>query len=223
MVNTNRNYKENRKIVSNLLNWYSGDIHDCLDELGIWGVLRDFKLFGKLPVEDKLCGPAVTVRFVPTKEKIMSHLYHQAIDEMPCGSIMVVDTKEANGSCTGELMCAGIKRSGGIGAVVNGTIRDINEIEQLDFPIYAKGVFPVSAIGRMKDVDYNIKLEIDKVIIKPGDFIFLDKDGVVVIPKEVSSTIVEMANNLGRLERTYKERIANGEKLSDIFSREKES
>ena len=206
------------EVIKRLSRWYSGDIHDCLDKLGIWGAIEGLNLFGNLPADKKICGPVTTVQFVANRAKIVSRKYHRAIDEVPNGGIIVIDTDGAKGSCTGELMCTGAKCHGAIGAVVNGTIRDLQEIEALgDYPVYAKNVLPVTAVGRMEDVAYNVDIEIGGIRIQPGDVIFADSDGVVVIPQDAAEKVADMADELGKMERDFKSQILSGKPLLEVF------
>jgi len=208
-----------RKVIERLNKWYSGDIHDCLDKLGIWGALEGFNLYGCLPPSGKICGPATTVQFVPNRAKITSRRYHSAIDEIPNGGVMVIDTAGANGSCTGELMCTGTKAHGGIATIVNGTIRDLQEIRALgDYPVYARGVLPVTAVGRMEDVAANVDINICGIRIQPGDIIFADLDGVVIIPQYAAEIVADMADELGKLERNFKQEILDGKPLLEVFA-----
>jgi 4-hydroxy-4-methyl-2-oxoglutarate aldolase len=206
------------EVIKRLAQWYSGDIHDCLDQLGIWGAIDGLNLYGCLPESGKICGPATTVQFIPNRAKVVSRRYHKAIDEVPHGGILIVDTAGARGSCTGELMCTGAMVHGAMGTIVNGTIRDLAEINKLNYPVYAKGVLPVTAVGRMEDVAYNVDIEFAEVRIQPGDIIFADLDGVVVIPQSAAPIVANMADALGKLERNYKAEILDGRPLLDVFA-----
>lgn len=207
----------NKDVIQRLNRWYSGDIHDCLDKLGIWGAIEGLHLYGKLPPSGKFCGPAITVQFIPNRAKITSRRYHKAIDDS-AGSVLVIDTANAVGSCTGELMCTGAKVHGALGTIVNGTIRDLQEIQQIEYPVFAKGVLPVTAVGRMEDIATQVDIEIGGIRIQPGDIIFADLDGIVVIPQEAAPVVVDMADALGKLERNFKEEILNGKPLFDVFA-----
>jgi 4-hydroxy-4-methyl-2-oxoglutarate aldolase len=206
------------EVIERLSHWYSGDIHDCLDQLGIWGAIDGLNLYGCLPETGKICGPATTVQFVPNRAKIVSRRYHKAIDEVPHGGILMIDTAGARGSCSGELMCTGAKVRGARGTIVNGTIRDLSEINNLNYPVYAKGVLPVTAVGRMEDVAYNVDIEITGIRIQPGDIIFADLDGVVVIPQSAAPVVADMADALGKLERNFKAEILEGRPLLEVFA-----
>jgi regulator of RNase E activity RraA len=206
------------EIVRQLSRWYSGDIHDCLDRLGIWGAVEGLTRYGNLPASGRICGPATTVQFVPRKAKITSRRYHAAIDQVPKGGVIVIDTAGARGSCTGELMCTGAKTHGAVSTIVNGTIRDLSEIEALgDYPVYATGVLPVTAVGRMEDVAVNVDIDFRGIRVQPGDIIFADRDGVVIVPRDAAPTVAQMADELGKLERDFKRQILDGVPLVEVF------
>jgi len=197
---------------------YTGAVHDCLDKLGIWGCIEGLQLFGHLPASGKICGPATTVQFIPSVKKVVSSNYHRAIDQVGKGGILLIDVAGAKGSSTGELMCAGTKAHGAIATIVNGTIRDISEIEDLgDYPVYARGLLPVSAVGRMEDVAYNVDIEINGIRIRPGDIIFGDRDGVVVVPQQAVPLVAKLANELDKKERGLKKEILKEKSMYEIF------
>jgi 4-hydroxy-4-methyl-2-oxoglutarate aldolase len=205
-------------LVERLSRWYSGDIHDCLDRLGIWGAVEGLNLYGSLPESGKICGPATTVQFVPRTAKITSRRYHGAIDTVAKGGVIVIDTAGARGSCTGELMCTGAKAHGAVSTIVNGTIRDLSEIEALDdYPVFATGVLPVTAVGRMEDIATGVDLDFRGIRVQPGDIVFADRDGVVFIPRDAAATVAEMADELGKLERNFKRQILDGVPLTEVF------
>jgi 4-hydroxy-4-methyl-2-oxoglutarate aldolase len=140
------------------------------------------------------------------------------MDEAGKGGILVVDTAGAKGSCTGELMCTGARAQGAICTIVNGTIRDLPEIEKLgDYPVYARGVMPVFAIGRMEDVSYNTEIMIGGIRIQPDDVIIGDRDGVVVVPRQAVPMVAKLAEELARAERGFKKEILEGKPLCQIF------
>lgn len=208
----------NRDIIERLSMSYSGDIHDCLDKLGVWGALEGFSFYGKFSEQERFCGPAITVQFVPSSARVISRRYHKAVDES-AGSVLVIDTQGAVGSCTGELMCAGAKMHGAVGSIVNGTIRDSSRLLELNYPVFAKGVLPVGAIGRMEDVATQVGIQIGNTRVQPGDIIFGDRDGVIVIPQNLAHLVAQMADALGKLENNFRAEIMAGKPLFDVFSK----
>ena len=204
--------------IERLSRWYSGDIHDVLDGRGPYGYLKGITQFGVLKPGQVVCGPVSTVRYEPsTRTGQPQDIYHGAIDAVVKGGILLVDSSCAEGSGTGELMSSGAKAKGAAATVVNGTVRDLAEVRKLDYPLWAKGMSPVGVSGRMEPAHYQVELDIDGVRVRPGDVIFADVTGVVVIPAELVGVIADAADANGEAEARCRERILAGEKLRDIW------
>jgi 4-hydroxy-4-methyl-2-oxoglutarate aldolase len=204
--------------IKRLSQWYSGDIHDVLDGRGPYGFLKGISLFGVLAPGQVVCGPVSTVRYEPSSRTGQPQdVYHGAIDAVVKGGILMVDSSCAEGSGTGELMCSGAKTAGAAATVVNGTVRDLAEVRKLDYPLFAKGMSPVGVSGRMEATHYQVDLDIDGVRIRPGDVIFADITGVVVIPHDLVGVIADAADELGKNEVNCRNRILAGEKLQSIW------
>jgi 4-hydroxy-4-methyl-2-oxoglutarate aldolase len=208
----------NWEAIRRLSRWYSGDIHDCLNDLGIHGHLKGIRLFGSLADNQTVCGPAVTVQFVPsTRRNQPQDVYHNAIDNVPQNGVLVVESSCAEGSCTGELMCSGAKTHGAAATVVNGTVRDIAQVRALGYPLFALGLNPVGPSGKLEPAFSQVPVSFGGVTICPGDVIFGDLNGVVVIPKYLVGTIADAADACGEGEGAARDRILAGERLQAIW------
>ena len=204
--------------VKRLSKWYSGDIHDSLQQLGGYGYLDGITLEGHLDPGQVVCGPAVTVLFAPsTRVNQPQDVYHNAIDNVPEGGILVVDASCAPGSCTGELMSTGARTKGAVATVVSGTVRDVAQVRELGYPLFGKGRSPISVSGRKEPQQSQVTLEIEGVKVNPGDIIFADIDGVVVIPKDMAEAVADEADKLGKGEANCRDRILAGEKLQAVW------
>ncbi|QQM31454.1 RraA family protein [Martelella lutilitoris] len=207
--------------IERLKKWYSGDIHDSMEALGLWGCLEGISLLGALEPGDVVCGPAVTVLFEPSDRKgEPQDVYHNAIDNAPKGGIMVCDASCAPGSCSGELMSTGAKTHGCAATVVNGTVRDLAQVRALGYPLFGTMPSPIGVTGKKEPKKSQVPLKIGKATVKPGDVIFGDIDGVVVIPKEHVKAVADQADALGKEEATNRDRILAGEKLQAIWPAE---
>jgi 4-hydroxy-4-methyl-2-oxoglutarate aldolase len=165
-----------------------------------------------------VCGPAVTVLFGPSQRRgVPQDIYHNAIDNAPEGGIMVVEASCAAGSCTGGLMSTGAKTRGLAATVVNGTVRDIAEVREMGYPLFATGLSPVGVTGKKEPKQSQVPILIGGVTIHPGDVIFADIDGVVVIPKDKLFAVVEAAEALGKNETACRNRLLAGEKLQSVW------
>jgi 4-hydroxy-4-methyl-2-oxoglutarate aldolase len=204
--------------IQRLSRWYSGDVHDSLEQLGGWGYLPGITLQGSLKPGQVVCGPAVTVAFVPSSRRNQPQdVYHHAIDNTPEGGILVVDASCAAGSCSGELMGSGAKVRGAAATVVNGSVRDIAQVREIGYPMFGRSIAPISVSGRMEPASSQIVLDIEGVKIAPGDVIFADADGVVVIPKAMVAAVADQADTLGAHEAKARTRILAGEKLQSVW------
>lgn len=204
--------------IERLKKWYSGDVHDSLENLGLWGYLEGISLLGAMPEGRVVCGPAVTVLFEPsTRKGEPQDVYHNAIDNVPPGGILVCDASCAPGSCSGELMSSGAKTHGAAATVVNGTVRDLAQVRALGYPLFGTAPSPVSVSGKKEPTKSQVPLTIAGVTVRPGDVIFGDVDGVVCIPRERLRDIADAADALGQAEARNRDRILSGEKLQIIW------
>ena len=204
--------------IKRLYQWYSGDIHDVLDGRGPYGYLKGISQFGVLAPGQVICGPVSTVLYEKSARTGQPQdVYHGAIDAVVKGGILMVDSSCAEGSGTGELMSSGAKTKGAAATVVNGTVRDLAEVCKLDYPLFAKGMSPVGVSGRMEATYYQTDLNVDGVRIRPGDVIFADVTGVVVIPHDLVGVIADAADELGKNEVACRQRILAGEDLQKIW------
>lgn len=204
--------------MSRLSKWYSGDIHDSMEALGLWGHLEGISLLGTLPDGQVVCGPAVTVLFAPSDRKgEPQDVYHNAIDNVPPGGILVVDAGCAPGSCSGELMSTGARTAGAAATVVNSTVRDLAQVRALGYPLFGTAPSPVGVTGKKEPVESQVPVTIGKVTVAPGDLIFGDIDGVVCIARADLVAVADRADALGRDEASARDRILGGEKLQSVW------
>lgn len=198
--------------------WYSGDIHDSMEHLGLWGYLEGISLLGHLDAGAVICGPAVTVLFEPSDRKgELQDVYHNAIDNAPKGGVKMVDASCADGACSGELMSTGAKTRGAAATIVNGTVRDLAQVRALGYPLFGTKPSPVGVTGKKEPKHSQVPLRFGRVTINPGDVIFGDIDGVVVIPKAQVKAVADAADELGANETNARDRILAGEKLQCIW------
>lgn len=206
------------EIINRYKKLYSGVVSDACDKLGVNGGMIDIKPI----VRGKIVGPATTVQFVQKKEKRPQWHVWKAVDESEPGSVLVIDATKAVASCVGGLMSTGAKNRGMAGIIVNGTVRDVTEIEALQLPVYARGFSPIDAFGRIQSVSYNETIVCGDVRVEPGDLIFADEIGVVVVPKLLISEVLKYAEEKKRLEDDYAAKLKKSIPLMEVFGQELE-
>jgi regulator of RNase E activity RraA len=147
----------------------------------------------------KFVGPAVTVYLKKEEHKEGSsgtQAMIDAIDTAPAGSVYVIVVEDGlNYGALGGLMGTALKYRGIAGAIVDASIRDLPQLQRLQFPIYSRGVSPGTTVGHYR-ATRNVPVTCAGVKINPGDLISADEDGVVVIPKEKAAEILAKSQQL---------------------------
>jgi 4-hydroxy-4-methyl-2-oxoglutarate aldolase len=103
--------------------------------------------------------------------------------------------------------------------VIDGLVRDTRKIGEMGFPVFAAGVKPVDSMGRGIVTAYNIPVECGGVLVHPGDMIFADADGVVVIPQGRIAEVLELAHDKVTRENHTRRELEEGSSLRDVFNK----
>ena len=103
------------------------------------------------------------------------------------------------------------------GAVLDGYARDASEIEQLGFPVFSRGLYAQDQGARGKVIDWRCEIQIEEVKIQDGDLVFADREGVLVIPRNIEREVVEKAVTKVRTENAVSEAIKRGMSACDAF------
>ncbi|WFQ78920.1 RraA family protein [Xenorhabdus sp. SF857] len=196
----------------------SAAISDAMDSLHIPAGLA-----GIVPRNSgiKIVGPAFTVRYepiIPEQGKFLNAGNY--IDEVPAGHIVVVDN-QGRTDCTswGNILTFKAIQKGIAGSVIYGSARDLSEVRRLAYPLFTTGIYMVSGKNRAKVAEVQCPLKIDDVVVSPGDWVFADDNGALVIPQQHLLTVIERAENVEKTEQAIIEAITNGEDL--VSAREK--
>ena len=118
-------------------------------------------------------------------------MVHKALDVAKPGDIVVVDAHgSAMNAVLGDLISTKAKHRGIAGFVVDGFVRDLPDILELDFPVFARGATPIGPLHRGPG-EINFPICCGGVVVNPGDLVVADGAGVVVIPQEIASELLE--------------------------------
>lgn len=192
-------------------------LSDALDRLGIKGFMsHEIKPLGRYT---RIAGPAVTIKDTPTSEKMVPLLAMEAIDLAPKGSVIVrsVEGTDARDcGLWGGLMSQAAKVKGIQAAVLDGGVRDLVEIEQMRFRVYARSLVPSSSVGRTRVSAINVPIECGGVAVAPGDVIAADTDGVVVIPKQRLSEVLKIAREIDDVEKVELLELRKGKAITEV-------
>jgi regulator of RNase E activity RraA len=202
-------------------NLYTAVVSDSLDQLGI----RHQAMRESLRPIHKTCVFAGWARTLSC-----SDIYHipadpygveiEAVDSLLPGEVAVVGTQRSTRNAPwGELLSTAAKARGARGAVVDGLVRDVSKIEDIRFPVFAAGIKPVDSMGRGIVTAYNVPVECGDVLVHPGDFVFGDLDGIIVIPGPSVQEVLALAYDKVTRENHSRAELQNGAYLRDVFAK----
>ena len=167
----------------------------------------------------RIVGEAVTVRIGPTGETPApsTHLCAEAIAACKEGDVIVVaNGGDVNTSSWGGLLSNGARAKGASGVVVDGAARDIDEIADSRFPVYAKSRVVRTSRGRIMVYETNCLVDFAGVQVRPGDIIMADRSGVVVVPKEHFTAVLNKAEELDGKETHMMDEVGAGGDMLEV-------
>ena len=201
--------------------FYSAVVCDALDKVGLTNQSPRVQL-RPLTTSGVLIGRAKTTLWAE-----MAH-----VDPRPYElELLAVDTCKpddvliaaAGGSMRsglwGELLSTAARRSGCVGAIVDGAVRDVMKMTQMGFPIFARGTSIYDSRDRNRVIDVDVPAEIDGVKFSPGDLVVADIDGVVVVPQAVEAEVVRSAWEKVHAENEVRAAIAGGLTATAAFKK----
>lgn len=145
-------------------------------------------------------------------------LLTEALDSLNQGEVYITAGGDMRCAYWGELLTATARTRGAAGAVVNGYHRDTPQVLAQNWPVFSRGRFCQDSAVRTQVVDYRCEIEVGGVWIRPGDLVFGDLDGVVVVPRELETDVVTQALEKARAEKTVRTAIENGMSATEAFS-----
>ena len=177
------------------------------------GAMRDIR---PINLGTKIVGRAVTVQtFAGDWAKPV-----EAIDMAGPGDVLVIYNGSNNIAPWGGLATLSCKNKGIEGVVVDGAVRDVDEIRAMNYPIFSSGITPNA--GDPKGMgEINAEITCGGQLVRPGDYIVGDDSGVVVIPKERAYEIARRAKEVEKMESRLYEEIRRGKTLSQVANLKK--
>lgn len=170
---------------------YTGVLCDMLDTIGYSHQYLPRQIQSLRPT-DVMAGrafPTIICDVYGEQDKPLG-LLADAVDHIKEDEIYIVTGGDRRCSYFGEIMTATIRKNGGVGAVIDGYMRDTRQVLEQNFPVFSMGRDAQGSIYRNQVIRYGCPVEIGNIKINPGDLIFGDIDGVVVIPKEIEEKAI---------------------------------
>ncbi len=194
------------------------NLSDALDKIGIRGAVIGIRpLFG-MP---KVIGRAVTIKMTAAgMVKSKRHLGIDAIASSVPGDVIAIDNRgDLYNNCWGEILSCAAKKKGVLAVFIDGAARDIDVCQEIGFPVFARGIVPITARGRIMQEDFNCLIRLGDVQVRPGDILVGDVNGLVVIPIEKVEEAISAAEEIFDKEERMKADILKGMDILEVDSK----
>jgi len=200
---------------------YSAVVSDALDGLGYK------RQSPRLPLRPYTASGLLVGRCKTSLWVDMAHvdtrpyeLELKAVDECQPDDVLIA---AAGGSVRsgiwGELLTTAALNRGCVGAIIDGAIRDVSKIRSLNFPVFARDTCVYDSLNRQRVVDVDVPVELDGVAFHPGNLVFADEDGIVVVPQIVEVEAIRRAWDKVHAENVVRDSIRNGLKAAEAFAK----
>lgn len=143
----------------------------------------------------------------------------EALDAIQPNEVYLATGGAMNCAAWGEILTATARTRGGTGAVIDGFHRDTPRVLEQNWPVFSRGSFAQDAGVRSSVIDFRCAVEIGGVLVEPGDLIFGDIDGVVVIPRTVEDKVIQLAVEKVTAEKIVRREIEGGATSTSVFDR----
>ena len=191
-------------------------VSDALDSLQMSNVLLGLSA---LSSQKKIAGTAVTVKLGENDGRASKrHLGTAAVEAGDANSVIVVQHEgRTNVAGWGGILSTAASKKGIAGVVIDGAARDVDQSRELDFPVYGRNPIPITARGRMIELDWNIPVTLCGVSIAPGDYILADGSGVVAIPAAQAEAVINTAEKIMHKEQLMEAAVKAGRPVSEVM------
>jgi 4-hydroxy-4-methyl-2-oxoglutarate aldolase len=200
---------------------YSAVVCDALDKLGLKNQSP------RVPIRPLATSGVLAGRCKTTLWAEMAHedprpyeLELKAVDTCRTDDVLIAAAAGSlRSGLWGELLSTAARRSGCVGAIIDGAVRDIVKMTAMNFPVFARGTSSYDSRDRNRVIDIDLPVEIAGVNFSPGDLVIADIDGIVVIPQAVEAQAIQSAWEKVHAENTVRDAIAAGMTATDAFKK----
>jgi 4-hydroxy-4-methyl-2-oxoglutarate aldolase len=200
---------------------YTGAIADILDKRGCRNQVLPY-FITPFTKANKVAGPAFTGQGYPCADSSHDDTATRLamLESIVPGTVSVWS---AGGSfdCAhwGEMMSTAARQRGCNGAVIDGGVRDIDFVDAMEYPVFARFKCPASSVGRWDIREYQVVIRIGNVVIHPGDFVFGDADGVVIVPRGMTLEVLVAAEDIYEREGLMREELRQGVSVKAAYEK----
>lgn len=204
-------------------NLYTAVVCDVLDSLGYRNQAMHHRLRPLDEINCTFVGRARTFRWMETDYIVEDDPYGleiEAMDSLQSGDVVIHSTDHAGTNAPwGELMSTISKVKGVTGCVCDSQIRDCLKIKALGFPVFYTGIRPLDSKHRGRVMAYDVPVKCGGVIVRKGDLIFADFDGIVVIPHEIENNVITEAEKKVTAEDMSRKELLEGKSLAEVYKK----
>jgi regulator of RNase E activity RraA len=200
---------------------YTGAVSDILDKRGLRHQVLPHGIT-PLTNANRIAGRAFTGQGYPCADTAHDDTETRLamLDSIQPGTVSVW----ACGGSTdcahwGEIMSTAARQRGCEGAVIDGGVRDVDFVNAMNYAVFAKFKCPASSVGRWDIREYQVPIKIGLTVIHPGDFVFGDVDGVVIIPAALTVEVLEAAESVFQREKGMREELRRGVRVQDAYQK----
>ncbi len=204
---------------------YTAVVSDVLDSLGYRGQVMHHRLRPLLPNRAGcgFVGRARTARWMETDYVFDQDPYGMEIDlidSLKPGDAVVHSTDSSGTNAPwGELMSTIAQRNGAVGCICDSQIRDCLRIIELGFPVYYAGIRPLDSMGRGRVMAYDVPVRCGEVLVHPGELVFADFDGILVVPRQVEQQALTLAHEKAGKETESRRELIEGKTLRAVYEK----
>jgi len=192
-------------------------VSDALDKLGLNGVVTGLS---QISSTRRIAGRVLTFKLGvgAAAAGVIRHNGTTAIMSAQPGDIIVVEQRSGiHAASWGGILSLGAKLRGIAGVIAEGLLRDVDEARQHDFPVFARGVTPVTARGRIVELSNNQPIEVGDVEVKAGDYAIADASGVVFISVENIERVLKTAEEIVAREAAMAKALYEGKPITEVM------
>ncbi len=199
---------------------FTAAVNDVLRERGL---LYQTLPHGILPLREtmKVAGPAFTIKGAKSlllKDEMKERA--EMLESIPAHHVVAWDTSGDDESAQwGEVMTMAAQKRGCRGAIVDGGVRDTDRVLGLNFPVFVRYRSSNGMLGRFRISGWQVPVQIGQVHITPGDIVFADIDGAIVVPRDLAYDVLVRAEEIAHGESELKKWVNEGLSATEIVKR----
>lgn len=205
------------ELITRLENLDTCAVSDALDSLGVNGVADGIQ---RRSTRQKIAGRVRTMRLAAGKQPDSKapHLGTRSVEEADDTDVIVLEQLTGvNAACWGGILSEAAHHKHIRGIVVEGPVRDVDEINETGLPVFSRSVTPIAARGRIHEAAVNVTVNIGGVSVAPGDYVIADGSGVVFVPASIAPDALSRAERVAAKEKRMVEAVHENKTISEIM------